>query len=100
MQKINFKTIWKKYNWWSKDKENISDEAKIEYILKFGDLDEILFVIKNYKNLVLEKLNYFLVDPTISLKRKKMIYFLVKQKELSDEDYKKFLKNFIENTKK
>jgi len=94
---VDFKNIWKKYNWWSKDKENISTDAKIEYILKFGDLDEILFVIKNYKDKVLNQLKRFLVDPTVSLRRKKMIYFLVLKEEFSNEVYKKYLEKIIKN---
>jgi len=41
-----------KYNWWShkKDLKDLSLTKKIEYILKFGNLKEILFVKKHWKD--------------------------------------------------
>jgi len=30
-----------KYNWWTKDKSNISVDSKIEYVLRYGTLEDL-----------------------------------------------------------
>ena len=72
--------IAQKYNWWThaKDKNDISLDTQIEYVLKMWNMDEIVFVLKNF----IEKVNIVFQNITI------------KDQLISDER-KQFLSSFI-----
>lgn len=41
MNTSNILNFAEKYNWWTPDKSKLSLESKIEYVLQYGNLDEL-----------------------------------------------------------
>ena len=92
---MDLASLAEKYNWWSPNKKDISPNAVAGYVLRYGDLDELIFVIKDFKDLVEQQLDKLIVDPMLSFDRKKMLYFLTYHKLLSDEDIKKAMAELL-----
>lgn len=46
------------YNWWTSDqkKTNISKETRIEYVMKYGTFEELLYIYKNIDLSLIEKI--------------------------------------------
>lgn len=54
---------WEKLNWWTPDKENISNEAIIEYILKYGNNKDYQRLLKlNQNHTDKEKIKQIYID--------------------------------------
>lgn len=71
-----------KYNWWSTEKENISQEVKISYIMSKWNLYELFYIFKNFDKNELEKWFELIKNDNFILKerRKSAIKVLFEEK--------------------
>lgn len=74
-----------KYNWWSKDKANISKETKLSYIMSKWNIYEVYFVFKNFDTDELERWYSLIKNDSYSLKprRKWFINTLFEEKKIN-----------------
>lgn len=75
-----------KYNWWTKDTQNISFETKLSYVLQRWKSSELFYVFQNIHISILEKAYALIERDNFSLKpkRKKAITELMKYKKSNE----------------
>lgn len=74
-----------KYNWWSEDKEAISKETKLSYIMTRWDIYEVYYVFKNFDLNDLEKWFSIVKNDNFLLKSKRRWFLntLFQEKKLN-----------------
>lgn len=72
--------IAKKYNWWTLDKSNLSEESLVSYILKYGDENELSYVNNNFLNIVKKCIKNIEKDILFPVKRKKILRLILNLK--------------------
>ena len=72
-----------KYNWWSENKEKISDKIKLSYIMTKWTIKENLFIFQNFDDFILKEWFNLIKNDSFALnsRRKNFLKTLFEEKK-------------------